>query len=93
MSSGFLGVGDPARVSGAFLRSGELDGWVRPLAEKPGGDLMALLTAGASIGLARESRPDLAAPATNSFGELDFLVRLGGSPRGASGRPFCFTSS
>lgn len=54
---------------------------------------MALLTAGASIGLASVSRPGLAAPARNSFGELDFLVRLGVSPRGASGRPFCFTSS
>lgn len=93
MSSGFLGVGDPARVSGAFLRSGELDGWARPLVEKPGGDLMALLTGGASRGLARVSRPGLAAPATSSLGELDFLVRLGASPRGASGRPFCFTSS
>lgn len=86
-------MGEPARASGAFLRSGELGGWAKPLVEKPGGDLMALLTAGASKGLAKASRPGRGAPATTSFGELDFLDRPGGSPRGVSGKPFCFTSS
>lgn len=93
LSSLFLGVWEPVRASGAFLRSRELGGWARLLVEKPGGDLMALLTAGVSRGLAKVSRPGRVAPETNSLGQLDFLARPGGSPRKTSGRPFCFISS
>lgn len=70
--SSFLGVWEPVRASGAFLRSRELGGWARLLVEKPGGDLMALLTAGVSRGLAKVSRPGRVAPETNSLDLLAF---------------------
>lgn len=93
LSSGFFGEGDPESADGTFLRIG--DPGCERLLEKPGGDLMALLTGpsgGRSPPLPSARSAGRGEPAAPSLGEPDFLTRVGdmGLP---SGLPFCFISS
>lgn len=92
-SSGFFGDGDPERAGGTFLRMG--DPGCERFFEKPGGDLMALLTGpsgGRSPALPSARSVGRGEPAVASLGEPDFLPRVEdmGLP---SGLPFCFISS